>query len=101
MKKLSFFIAVLLSLNAGIVVRKEDENNIRLAKYTIHKNKKGTTLWLQQFVKKLKCGFYLININGQYRKINIIKSENRFLFRHYKKIKHNRLVYNYFEINKN
>ncbi len=101
MKKITFFVAVMLSLNAGIVVRKDDEeNSIHKAKHCTAQNKKGTALWLQQFVKQLKYGFYLINNNGQYQKINLIKSNERFLFQYYKKIKNNRFLYNYFEINK-
>lgn len=96
---MTFFIALMLSLNAGIVVRKEgDESVVREVKHTKNKIRKGTALWLQNFVKQLKAGFYLINHNGKYQKINIQSSKNQFLFKNYIKVTDKHLLMNYFEI---
>lgn len=98
MKKITFFIAVILSLNAGIVVRKEDEeNNIQAVKHYTAKNKKGTALWLQHFVKQLKVGFYLINYSGTYKKIIVKKIEKQTLYHRYKKLSNNCLRIDYLE----
>ncbi|MCF6242906.1 MAG: hypothetical protein L3J74_16380 [Bacteroidales bacterium] len=100
MKKITFFIAVMLSLNAGIVVRKDDEdNNIQAVKHCSAKNKKGTALWLQHFVKQLKTGFYLINKTGVYQKIIIKKIKKETLYHRYKKLSDNCLRYDFLELN--
>jgi len=99
MKKISFFIAVILSLNAGIVVRKEDEeNSVQEVKHCSAQNKPGTHLWLQQFIKRFKTGFYLINRNGKHQKIEIINNKTEFLFKTYNRMADNIIRYNYTEI---
>ena len=99
MKRITFFIAVMLSLNAGIVVRNDDEDyNIQAVKHCSAKNKKGTALWLQHFVKQLKTGFYLLNKTGTYQKIILKKFEKETLYHRYKKLSENCLRYEYREI---
>ena len=95
MKKITFFIAVILSLNAGIVVRKDDEKNNITAK-----NKRGSMLWLQHFVNQLKTGFYLIKAGGSFQKINIQFSNKNYCFKQCSQLTENVIKFDYTEITK-
>ena len=98
MKKFSFFIALILSLNTGIIVNKEEESCsiVKAIHASVH-IKPGSHAWLQAMLKKLKIGFYLLAQNGKFHKIDIYKSENQNKIYQYKKLADNCLRIDYFE----
>ncbi|RLD81504.1 MAG: hypothetical protein DRJ10_06110 [Bacteroidetes bacterium] len=101
MKKLTFFVALIVSLNASVVVRKPEEEDISttVVKDYSMAQKQTYSIWLQSFIQKLTISFYGITKTGEihvfsWEKIQkIIKkkktktlekmNKNWLLYRHY------------------
>jgi len=67
MKKLTFFVALIIGLNASIVVRKpeEENNSINIVKDYSMAQKQTYTMWLQRFIQKLTINFYGMTKSGE------------------------------------
>ncbi len=84
MKKLTFFVALIISLNASVVVRKTEEED---ASATVVKDysmaqKQTYTMWLQSLIQKLTISFYGITKSGKihtfsWEKINKIVKKKK------------------------
>ncbi len=102
MKKLTFFVAVLISLNASVVVRKpeEEENSTSTVKEYSMEQKQTYAMWLQQFVQNLSVYFYGISKTGEIQAFSwgkiqqmIKKKDSKSL----KKVNNNWLLYRHHE----
>jgi len=104
MKKLTFFVAVLISLNASVVVRKseEEDNSTTSVKEYSMEQKQTYAMWLQSFVQTLSVYFYGVSKTGEIKAIRwskihqMIKKKNVSKF---EKVSENWLVYHYHEEN--
>ena len=101
MKKLTFFVAVLISLNASVSVRKpeEESNSISEHKNYFMTQKQTYAMWLQSFVQMLRVNFYGISKTGKIHTFSwkqiqeIVKQKNNSL----NKVSSNRVFYSYYE----
>lgn len=101
MKKLTFFVALLVSLNASALARKpeEEDNQTVVVKDYSMAQKQTYAMWLQRLVQNLSIYFYGITKNGEIhafswdriqqivkkKKINSLEkvSENWLFYRHH------------------
>ena len=103
MKRLTFFVALMIGLNASVVVRKpeEEDNSATMVKEYSMEQKQTYAMWLQSFIQTLSVYFYGISKDGEIQAVNWNKiqqminkkkvnrleklSENWLLYRHYEK----------------
>ena len=102
MKKLTFFVALIVSLNASVIVRKPEEEDISttVVKDYSMAQKQTYTMWLQSFIQKLTISFYGITKTGEihafsWEKIQKIVKKKK--IKKYKKVSENWLVYQHQE----
>ena len=102
MKKLTFFVALIVSLNASVVVRKqeeEDASTTAVKDYSMAQ-KQTYTIWLQSLIQKLTLSFYGITKTGEihafsWEKIQKIVKKKK--INKFRKVSKNWLVYEHHE----
>ncbi|MEN8121219.1 MAG: hypothetical protein ABFS35_12765 [Bacteroidota bacterium] len=102
MKKLTFFVALIVSLNASVVVRKpeEEDNQTKEVKDYSMEQKQTYAMWLQSFIQKLTIGFYGITKSGEIQSFSWEKIQqiiNKKKISKFKKMSENWLVYQHQE----
>lgn len=102
MKKLTFFVALIVSLNASVVVRKpeEEDNQTKVVKDYSMEQKQTYAMWLQSLIQKLTISFYGITKNGEIQAFSWKKIQqliNKKKIKSLKKMNENWLLYQYHE----